>query len=253
MQSKADQPVTILIIIKCPFNEERSSSIHELDQSPSLPGKSDRSQESHWLKRSHVVCADRSVYTCIHVHTCICKLKHFLGLRISLGTLSPGSAEEAAADNAIHRVPWKSRQWKERLERLAGARERRRPLKNRVVGRGREQGGLGGDSLTQGKEVAHRHAVCHLRATASSNDRSAALLLPGVERNIAWKIARDSREGKSRWKKEISSPSGNARRMSCGRGAGGNVSCVFTGHAVSSWFRVNRRSEPCLVVSFRND
>lgn len=27
-----------------------------------------------------------------------------------------GSVEEAAADNAIHGVPWKSRQWKERLE-----------------------------------------------------------------------------------------------------------------------------------------
>ncbi|XP_043512577.1 uncharacterized protein LOC122530030 [Frieseomelitta varia] len=45
------------------------------------------------------------------------------------------------------------------------------------------------NSLTQGKEVAHRHAVCHLRATASSNDRSATLLLPAGHRDIEARVS----------------------------------------------------------------
>lgn len=42
-------------------------------------------------------------FICICIYICT---KHFLGLRISLDSLS---SEEAVADNAIHGVPWKSR------------------------------------------------------------------------------------------------------------------------------------------------
>lgn len=111
------------------------------------------------------------VFTRLYVYVYICT-KHFLGLRISLDALS---SEEAVADNAIHGVPWKSRRWKERLESEVGENGWELWKTERE---GEDQGGVGrGDSLTQGKEVAHRHAVCHLRATASSNDRSVPLLL----------------------------------------------------------------------------
>ncbi|KOC59518.1 hypothetical protein WH47_09040 [Habropoda laboriosa] len=75
----------------------------------------------------------------------------------------------------------KRKDWSvEQVRAVRDQRARRTSLRDKE--RHTTQGGrsLRGDSLTQGKEeVAHRHAVCHLRATASSNDRSAAFLLRG--------------------------------------------------------------------------
>lgn len=89
-----------------------------------------------------------------------------------------------------------------------GERGRMRTVKDERR-RGEQGGGGRGDSLTQGKEVAHRHAVCHLRATASSNDRSVPLLSRGYRRNDRVKDrARDSEEGKKKKKKKISSVEG---------------------------------------------
>lgn len=89
------------------------------------------------------------------------------------------------------RKDWRART-DENCERRGG--ERRR---------GEQGGGGRGDSLTQGKEVAHRHAVCHLRATASSNDRSVPLLSRGYRRNDRVKDrARDSEEGKKKKKEK---------------------------------------------------
>lgn len=92
-----------------------------------------------------------------------------------------------------------------------GERGRMRTVKDERR-RGEQGGGGRGDSLTQGKEVAHRHAVCHLRATASSNDRSVPLLSRGYRRNDRVKDrARDSGERKKKnkeKKKEISSVEG---------------------------------------------
>lgn len=89
-----------------------------------------------------------------------------------------------------------------------GERGRMRTVKDERR-RGEQGSGGRGDSLTQGKEVAHRHAVCHLRATASSNDRSVPLLSRGYRRNDRVKDrARDSEEGKKKKKKKISSVEG---------------------------------------------
>lgn len=83
-----------------------------------------------------------------------------------------------------------------------GERGRMRTVKDERR-RGEQGGGGRGDSLTQGKEVAHRHAVCHLRATASSNDRSVPLLSRGYRRNDRVKDrARDSEEGKKKKKEK---------------------------------------------------
>lgn len=130
-----------------------------------------RKKIDRWLKKRIEPWLILYVFTRLYVYVYICT-KHFLGLRISLDALS---SEEAVADNAIHGVPWKSRRWKERLESEVGENGWELWKTERE---GEDQGGVGrGDSLTQGKEVAHRHAVCHLRATASSNDRSVPLLL----------------------------------------------------------------------------